>query len=232
MPARRAVLAHYRRTAMVAGSVPPAFVKPRLRGVSHQYAFFLAAALGTGLVLLAEGARERVGASVYAAGICGLFGVSALYHRGAWSPTALRWMRRADHGMIFCFIAASYTPIALLALHGTLALVLLVVVWSGALAGVLLKVVWIDAPDWLTALLYVGLGWTAVAAGPALYGALGPVRAGMLALGGVLYTVGAVVFARQRPDPYPTVFGYHEIFHALVIVAAGLHFAVIAGVVA
>lgn len=217
---------------MVVATHPPAFAKPRLRGVSHQYAFFLAAALGAALVLLAEGARARVGASVYATGVCGLFGVSALYHRRSWSPAAARWMRRADHSMIFCFIAASYTPFALLVLHGTLAVVLLVVVWSGAVAGIILKFVWLDAPDWLGALLYVLLGWTAVIVGPGLYGALGPVRMGLLALGGVLYTVGAVVYARQRPDPVPTVFGYHELFHLLVIAAAAAHFAVIAGVIA
>lgn len=216
---------------MLRGIASTALDKPRLRGVSHQYAFVLAAALGVTLVLLAEGTRARVGASVYAAGVCGLFGISALYHRRAWSPAAARWMRRADHSMIFCFIAASYTPFALLALDGTLAIVLLVVVWSGALAGIVLKFVWLDAPDWLGALLYVLLGWTALAAAPALYGALGPVRTIVLALGGVLYTLGAVVYARQRPDPAPAVFGYHEIFHVLVIAAAGLHFTVVAGVI-
>lgn len=217
---------------MASSSLSPACAKPRLRGVSHQYAFYAAAVLGTALVLLAEGARARVGASVYSAGICGLFGTSALYHRRSWSPAAARWMRRADHSMIFCFIAASYTPFALLVLDGTLAIVLLVVVWSGAVAGIVLKLLWLDAPDWLAALLYVVLGWTAVAAGPALYSALGPLRMGLLAAGGILYTVGAVVYARQRPDPSPRVFGYHEIFHVLVIAAAAAHFTVIVGVVA
>ncbi len=217
---------------MAGGMVPSALVKPRLRGVSHQYAFFLAAALGAMLVLVAEGARARVGASVYAAGVCGLFGISALYHRRAWSPAAARWMRRADHSMIFCFIAASYTPFALLVLEGTLALVLLVVVWSGSAAGIVLKFVWLDAPDWLGALLYVVLGWTAIAVSPALYDKLGPLRTALLTVGGVLYTVGAVVYARQRPDPVPAVFGYHEIFHVLVIAAAAVHFGVVASVVA
>jgi hemolysin III len=221
----------YRRWSMVRVA-PPALIKPRLRGVSHQYAFFLAAALGAGLVLLAEGARARVGATVYATGACGLFGISALYHRRSWSPAAARWMRRADHSMIFCFIAASYTPFALLVLHGTLAIVLLAAVWGGALAGIVLKFVWLDAPDWLAALLYVLLGWSALAAGPALYGALGPLRIALLALGGLLYTVGAVIYARQRPDWDPAVFGYHELFHVLVIAAAAVHFTVIAGVVA
>ncbi len=217
---------------MVGSVIPPSVGKPRLRGVLHQYAFFFAALLCTGLVLVAEGARARVGASVYAAGVCGLFGVSALYHRRAWSPAAARWMRRADHSMIFCFIAASYTPFALLVLDGTLALVLLVVVWSGALAGIVMKLVWLDAPDWFGTLVYVLLAWTTAAAGPALYGALGPLRTALLMLGGVLYTVGGVIYARQRPDPVPAVFGYHEIFHVLVVVAAATHFAVVADVVA
>jgi len=134
--------------------------------------------------------------------------------------------------MIFCFIAASYTPFALVVLHGTLALVLLIVVWSGALAGIFLKFVWLDAPDWLGALLYVLLGWTAIAVAPALYGQLGWLRTALLTTGGVLYTVGAVVYARQRPDPVPAVFGYHEIFHVLVIAAAAVHFGVVASVVA
>ncbi len=217
---------------MVGSLLDPVAPKPRLRGVSHQYAFFLAAVLGTALVVLSDGARARVGASVYAVGLCCLFGVSAAYHRGRWSPGAMRWMRRADHATIFCFIAASYTPIALLVLHGALAITLLAVVWTGAVAGVALKVVWLDAPDWFAALLYVLLGWTAVAAGPALYSGLGPLRLGLLGLGGVLYTAGAVVYARQRPDPSPQTFGYHEVFHLLVIAAAATHFCVIAGLVA
>ena len=217
---------------MLDHAVAPVLVKPRLRGVSHQYAFFVATALGALLVVLADDTRERVGAAIYATGVCGLFGVSALYHRGNWSPPVKRWMRRADHSMIFCFIAASYTPFALLELDGTLATVLLVVVWSGALAGIVLKFVWLDAPNWLAALLYVLLGWTAVAVGPALYDAIGPLRMSLLALGGLLYTVGAVVYARQRPDPSPAHFGYHEIFHVLVVAGVAAHFAVIAGVVA
>lgn len=216
---------------MVGGGVPSTLAKPRLRGVFHQYAFWVAAVLCAGLVVLAEDARARVGASVYAVGVCGLFGVSALYHRHSWSPAAARRMRRADHSMIFCFIAASYTPFALVTLEGTLALVVLVVVWTGAVAGIVLKFLWLDAPDWLGATVYVALGWVALCAAPSLYSALGPLRTTLLASGGVVYTVGAVIFARQRPDPVPAVFGYHELFHVLVIAGAILHFTVIAGVV-
>ena len=158
-----------------------------------------------------------------------LFGTSALYHRVNWrSVAARRWMRRLDHSAIFLLIAGSYTPFALLVLDGTLADVILVVVWAGAIGGIVLKLVWIDAPKWLVAVIYVALGWVAVAATPELVDELGITGAAMVGLGGLLYTVGAVVYARRRPDPIPEVFGYHEVFHLLVIVAAALQYAVIA----
>jgi hemolysin III len=206
----------------------PDLVKPRLRGVLHQYAFFVAVALGAILVLRAPGVAGTAAAAVYAAGICGLFGVSALYHRGTWSPRARAWMRRADHSMIFVFIAASYTPVAVLVLHGTLSTVVLAVVWGGALAGVVLKLVWITAPKWLSAVLYVALGWVALVTLPDLWGDLGWLAVGAFALGGLLYTAGAVVYASERPDPWPRTFGFHEVFHTLVVAAAAVHYAVIA----
>jgi hemolysin III len=206
----------------------PDLAKPRLRGVLHQYAFFVAVALGAVLVLRAPGVAGTAAASVYAAGICGLFGVSALYHRGTWSPRARAWMRRADHSMIFVFIAASYTPVAVLVLDGTLATVVLAVVWGGALAGVVLKLVWITAPKWLSAVLYVALGWVALVTLPDLWADLGWLAVGAFALGGLLYTAGAVVYASERPDPWPRTFGFHEVFHTLVIAAAAVHYAVIA----
>jgi hemolysin III len=208
---------------------PTAYPKPRLRGVSHQYAFFVALVLGAVLVLRAHGAAGTAATGIYAAGICGLFGVSAVYHRVTWtSPRARAWMRRLDHSMIFVFIAASYTPVAVLVLQGTAATVVLAIVWGGALAGVTLKLVWISAPKWLSAVLYVALGWVALATVPQLWSTLGAPAVAAFAAGGVLYTIGAVVYARGRPDPWPRVFGYHEIFHALVIAAAAIHFAVIA----
>jgi hemolysin III len=208
----------------------PALVKPRLRGVSHQYAFFVALVLGALLVARARdtGAGGTVATAVYAAGICGLFGVSALYHRVTWSAQARARMRRLDHSMIFVFIAASYTPTAVIAIGGGAGAVVLAVVWGGALAGVVLKLAWITAPKWLSALLYVALGWVAVATLPDLWSRLGAVAVAGLAAGGLLYTAGAIVYARGRPDPWPRVFGYHEVFHALVIAAAAIHFAVIA----
>ncbi len=207
----------------------PRLVKPRLRGVTHQWAFLVSVGLGIALVISAPSGRATTAAAVYAASVTLLFGSSALYHRVDWRrPNARRWMRRLDHSAIFLLIAGSYTPFALLAIDGTLADVILAVVWAGALGGIVLKLVWIDAPDWLAATIYVLLGWVAVAAAPGLVSALGITASGMVALGGLLYTVGAVVYARRRPDPVPAVFGYHEVFHVLVILAAGLQYAVIA----
>jgi len=203
-------------------------MKPRLRGVSHEIAFYVSLALGATLVMVASGARARVAVLVYVLSLSGLLGTSALYHRRTWSDGARRWMQRADHSMIFVLIAGTYTPVALLALHGTLATVVLVIVWGGALGGVILKLAWIDAPKWLIAGVYVALGWVAlISLGqlPAAVGVLGLVGLGA---GGLLYTAGAVIYATQKPDPIPSVFGYHEVFHLFVIAAAALHFAVIA----
>jgi hemolysin III len=204
-------------------------LKPRLRGVSHQWAFIVSVLLGIGLVIAAPDGESRLALAIYAVSVAALFGTSALYHRITWSSAAARrWMRRLDHSMIFFLIAGTYTPFALLALDGTLATVILIVVWSGALGGVILKIAWIDAPKWLIAGVYIALGWVAVAAFPQLYESLGVTATGMVAVGGVLYTLGAVVYAMRRPDPAPTVFGYHEVFHLLVIAAAALQYAVVA----
>jgi hemolysin III len=204
-------------------------VKPRLRGVSHEWAFFVSLPLGMWLVVSAPDGRATLAAAIYAASVALLFGSSALYHRITWaSGAARRWMRRVDHSMIFVLIAGTYTPFALLTLDGTLATVILVAMWTGAAAGVVMSLVWPDAPRWLLALVYVALGWVAVAAFPSLFDRLGITAVTMVALGGALYTAGAVVYARRRPDPVPTVFGYHEIFHALVIAAAALQYVVVA----
>lgn len=203
-------------------------VKPRLRGVIHEYAFFVAILLGALLVWQANGGREVLAMAVYAAGICGLFGVSALYHRVTWRPRARAWMRRLDHSMIFVFIAASITPFALLVADGTIAFVMLCVAWGGALAGVLLSLAWIGAPKWLTAAVYVTLGMLGAILAPQIWGGLGWLAFAGIALGGALYTTGAVIYATGRPDPAPSVFGYHEVFHTLVTGAAAAHYAVIA----
>jgi len=216
-------------TARRSLSTPSLPSKPRLRGVSHQWAFFISLALGLALVLTAPSGQATTAAAVYAGSVPILFGSSALYHRVNWrSAAARRWMRRLDHSAIFLLIAGSYTPFAVLVIEGVLGDVILVVIWSGAALGILLKLVWIEAPKWLVSSIYVALGWVVVVAGPALFNNLGATATSMVALGGLLYTAGAVVYALQRPDPVPAVFGYHEIFHVLVILAAGLQYAVVA----
>jgi hemolysin III len=203
-------------------------VKPRLRGVSHQYAFFVALAAGAALVVFARGGEARVAVAVYALSLCAMFGASALYHRIDWQPRPRAWLRRLDHSMIFVLVAGTYTPFAVLVLAPALGWALLGVVWGGAVAGVVLSLLWVDAPRWLSAALYVALGWVAVVGLPQLWDRAGAMAVALLATGGVLYTVGAVVYARRRPDPAPRVFGYHEVFHVLVIAAAAVHFAAIA----
>ena len=203
--------------------------RPRLRGVWHKWACVWSVPLGGALVIVAHDARARVAVSVYAVTLVALFGVSALYHRIDWiSSSARRWMRRLDHSMIFMLIAGTYTPFALLALHGELAAAILITVWTGALTGAIFNLLWSNAPTWLLAVVYVSLGWVAVAAVPQLAAAIGVAGLALLGVGGLLYTAGAVIYAVKRPDPSPAVFGYHEVFHALVIAAAAIQYAVIA----
>jgi hemolysin III len=204
-------------------------VIPLLRGVSHAWAFWFALVAAVVLIALAPDGRSRVAAAIYGAGLCALFGGSALYHR--WRGDA-RWrplLRRIDHSTIFVFIAASYTPPSLLILDGWVQAVVLIGVWAGALAGVVFSIAWISAPRPLVAGTYLGLGWMALLAFPQLLDKLEPAPFALIVAGGVLYTVGAVVYARKRPDPWPRTFGFHEIFHAFVIAAALAHFIAMAG---
>ena len=203
-------------------------VKPRLRGVLHQYSFFVALAGGAVLIIVAHGARTRVAMTVYALSVAGLLGTSALYHRREWTNRARMWMRRLDHSMIFVLIAGTYTPFALLVLHGGLARTILIVVWAGALGGTILNLFWVRAPKVVTASLYIALGWVAVAAMPQMTRAIGAVGISLIIGGGVLYTAGAVIYALRKPNPVPGVFGYHEVFHALVVAAAVAHFTAVA----
>jgi hemolysin III len=214
--------------APVGSQAAEPLARPRMRGVLHQYAFFVAIALGIALVVTAPGGKARVTASIYAFSVCALLGTSALYHRITWTRSARAWMRRLDHSMIFVLIAGTYTPFCVLVLSGTLGKAMLIAVWSGAAAGIVLNLVWLTPPRWVTAAVYIALGWVAVGSMPSLASRLGGVAVGLVMLGGVLYTTGAVIYARQRPNPSPTVFGYHEIFHALVVTAAATHFAVVA----
>jgi hemolysin III len=207
-----------------AAAHPEVRVKPRLRGVLHQYAFFASLGSGTLLLLLAATTRASIAAAVYATSVSALFGTSALYHRVTWTPPARRRMRRLDHAMIFLLIAGTYTPVGLLVLHGTLATVVLAVVWGGALAGIVLQLAWTRAPRWLGGTVYLALGWVAVAAMPQLFAQLGVAGGLLLVIGGLVYSAGAAVYALRRPDPVPAVFGYHEVFHLLVIAGVAAHF--------
>ncbi len=207
-------------------------IVPRLRGLLHVYAFYAAAVCAAVLVALAPDGRARTGAIVYGIGLCALFGVSGAYHRWRGALRVKRLLRRVDHATIFVFIAASYTPVALLALTGTTRWVVLCSAWAGALAGVSLSVGWIDASRRLTAVAYVALGWIALIALPQLVERVGTLPFALLVVGGALYSAGAIVYAAQRPNPWPRTFGFHELFHALVIAAAITHLAVLGPLIA
>ncbi|MEH1014843.1 hemolysin III family protein [Micromonospora sp. CPCC 206060] len=200
--------------------------KPRMRGWLHTYAFFVALVCGIVLCSLAAarpGWAPLVSCAVYSLTVCGLFGTSALYHRRVWSERGYQIMRRMDHSMIFVFIAGTYTPLCVLLLPSGKATLLLCLVWGGALAGVALKLVWPHAPRWVSAPLYLALGWVAVAVLPDILGNGGVTTLVLLIVGGAVYSVGAVFYALRRPNPWPTVFGHHEFFHACTLVAAICH---------
>ena len=205
--------------------------KPRLRGVFHQYAFYAALVAGIVIVALSDSGRELFATWVYAGALASMFGVSALYHRVDWRSARVRtWMRRLDHSTILLLIAGTYTPFALLAFDGAVADLVLVVVWAGAAAGLVLNLAWVDAPKWLTAIVFMALGWVGVIAVPELL-ELGVAPLVLVLVGGLLYTLGALAYALRRPNPAPATFGYHEIFHLLVICAAAAHFVAIAAFV-
>lgn len=197
--------------------------KPLLRGVSHQVFFFVSLVAGALLVLAAPNADARVACAVYSASLAMLLGTSALYHRPTWSLRARARMRRLDHSAIFVLIAGTYTPLAL-TLPPETARVMLTVAWVGAALGVARALFWINAPKWLVAVLALAMGWLALLYLPTIGRVAGvPVLAWMGA-GGILYSLGALTYALKRPDPWPRVFGYHEVFHAFVVAAAVCHF--------
>jgi hemolysin III len=207
-------------------TVAAAAVKPKLRGVSHELAFF--AALGAGAVLIALApARAAAAAAIYALSLATMLGVSALYHRPTWQPGPRRWMRRLDHAAIFVLVAGTYTPFTLLLpQHGG---TMLALAWGGAALGIAQSLFWVTAPRPLVAALYLAFGWAVVVFWPALHAALGLAGLAALIFGGVLYSIGAIIYAARRPNPAPAIFGYHEIFHALVVAAAVCHFGVVVG---
>jgi hemolysin III len=215
-------------SALPTPAVSTSSTRPSLRGVLHQAAFVVAILVGAPLVLAAPGTRAAVAAGVFAGSVAVMLAVSALYHRVTWSPQARLWMRRADHGGIYLLIAGTYTPIGLLDLHGPTQQIVLAVVWIGAATATLTKVFWVRAPSWLSAVIGVGLGWVGVAALPQLERAAGLTAVVLLATGGIAYTAGAIIYALRRPDPLPSVFGYHELFHALTIVALACQYVAIA----
>ena len=205
---------------------------PRLRGVVHTWSFFAAVVAGIVLVALAEEGRPRLASWLYAASLATMLGASALHHRGRWRSAFVRTsIRRLDHAAIFIFIAGSYTPFALLAVQGPVGTILLAAVWTGAAAGLLLRLAWADAPTWLAALAYVGLGWIGVLVLPQLFAAVGVAVSVLVTVGGALYTLGALTYVLRRPNPAPTVFGYHEVFHVLVVAAATVQYVAVSVVV-
>ena len=205
---------------------------PRLRGVFHQYAFFGALGAGTVLVVLADGYTERFAVWVYATALAAMFGASALYHRFPWRNAAARLRaRRLDHAMIFVFIAGTYTPFAMLGFSGALQVIVLAVVWAGAAFGLVLNLVWIEAPRWLSTVAYLAVGWVGVVAVPQVFGALGVAVGVLLVVGAGLYTIGALAYASTWPNPFPATFGFHEVFHLLVVAAAATQFVALSLVV-
>jgi hemolysin III len=205
-----------------------ALERPRLRGVFHLCAFVVFATLGAVLIATAPGARERVAGGVFGIALALTFGISALYHRVTWKPAARRVMRRLDHASIYLLIAGTYTPYGLLVLSGAWQFSVLGVVWIGAALAIAQRLIWVDAPKWLAALAGISLGWVGVVAFPQIVSETGSAGTALVVAGGVLYTLGAVVYVLQRPNPAPAVFGYHEVFHLLTIAAAACHFAAIA----
>ena len=191
--------------------------RPKLRGLLHGIAFPAALVGGIVLVALAGNGRARLGCAVYALSGCLLFGVSAVYHRWRGSPRVRRVLQRLDHANIFLIIAGTYSPIALVILRGTTSTVVLTVVWVGAVAGIALQLLWHDAPRWLYVPIYLALGWVAVFVIPDLLHRGGVAVLVLVAVGGTLYSLGALVYAFQWPDPAPRIFGFHEVFHALTV---------------
>jgi hemolysin III len=200
-------------------------VVPRLRGVFHQYAFFVAVAAGVVLFALADGLRDRLAVWVYAAALAAMFGASALYHRFPWRTAAAKLRaRRLDHAMIFVFIAGSYTAFSLVAFEDLLRAVILASVWTGAVLGVVVELCWIHAPRWVSAVAYLAVGWIGIIALPQLFPSLGVAAAVLVIVGAALYTLGALAYATTWPNPFPRTFGFHEVFHLLVVAAAVTQF--------
>jgi hemolysin III len=207
---------------------PFAAVTPRLRGMTHLVAFLVAAPVGVALVLHAEDGVAQGGAGVFATSVVLMLGVSILFHRRKWTPERKRWIRFLDHTSIYVLIAGTYTPFALLVLDDGWRLPILAVVWGGAALATAARLLWPDAPAWVVAATCVALGWVSVVALRQIVERIGVGATALLVAGGIAYTAGAIVYARRRPDPFPDTFGYHEVFHALVLVALACQYVTIA----
>jgi hemolysin III len=200
--------------------------KPRMRGWIHRVAFLVSIPAVVLLVLLAPTARARIACGIYGLTLIGLFGVSSFYHLGNWTDEQRSWWRRADHSMIFVLIAGTYTPFCLLVLHGTAAMVELIVVWAGALSGVAVKLYRTDLHV-VSGFMYIGLGWVAAVSFPAIIRSLDTPETILLVAGGLIYSFGALVLATHWPGRVAKTFGYHEVWHAMTVVAAACHYMVI-----
>jgi hemolysin III len=204
-----------------------AAIKPRLRGWIHLGTFPVVLVAGIVLVILSPSGSPRVSSAVFAATAALLFGTSALYHRGTWSPRWSGILKRLDHSNIFLIIAGTYTPFAVTLLESSKERTLLWLVWGGAIGGVIFRVFWVGAPRWLYTPVYIALGWVAIFYLPDFLKTGGPGVLALIAIGGGLYTLGAVVYATKRPNPSPRWFGFHEIFHACTLLAFAAHYVAI-----
>jgi len=202
-------------------------VKPKLRGVFHELGFYAAVVVGVVVIVTADPGRARMAGVIFASCVAFCFGASAVYHRPTWRPRPRAWLARLDHVGIYLLIAGSYAPFALIVLSRDWAFPVLAVVWGGALAAIILKLCWVQAPKWLSAAIGLTLGWVGAVVFPQLL-TLSRVAILLVAASGVLYTVGAVVYTRRRPDPRPQVFGYHELFHVLTVAAVACEYVVVA----
>jgi hemolysin III len=202
--------------------------RPALRGVLHEVGLAAALVVGTLLIAYADGGRASVAAAAFAGSVALMLTASTLYHRVLWKPRARMWMRRVDHAGIYILIAGTFTAVGLLSMHGTMQMIVLGIVWIGALAATIVKFCWVDAPKWLSVAIALSLGWVGLLALPQLAATDGWAAVALLLAGGVFYSLGAIVYARRRPDPVPTVFGYHELFHAFTLAAIACQYVAIA----
>src|SRR4051794_37937240 len=206
-------------------------VRPRWRGLLHRGAAIAAVPLFVLLVLLADGGSDRLAVAVYGLGVTTMLGVSAVYHSGRLGPVAARRLKRLDHSTILLAIAGSYTAVTALSLEGDAKTRLLLIVWVAAIIGITIRMAWLDAPYPLVAVVYLVVGWIALVDLPDYIDALSGLEMGLVVLGGLLYTAGGVVYALHKPNPWPATFGYHEVFHALVVAGAAAHYVAVLSLV-